>query len=130
VAFRFTFGGVSYVTMGDAEFFVERYIVDRYGRAGVRADLLQVAHHANDDGTSPFWLSNVDPRVGLISNAMIEAALEKEVVLTALRAADADYMATDRIVPNTPRNVAPIYGDLIAVTDGETIEIVTEEHSW
>jgi beta-lactamase superfamily II metal-dependent hydrolase len=130
VVFRFTFGDVSYVTMGDAEFFVERYIVDRYGRAGVRADLLQVAHHANDDGTSPFWLSNVDPRVGLISNAMIEAALEKEVVLMALRAADADYMVTDRIVPNTPRNVAPTYGDLIAVTDGETIEIVTEEHDW
>ena len=130
VVFRFTYGNASFITMGDAEFFVERYVVDRYGSAGVRADVLQVSHHANDDGTSPFWLSNVEPRVGLISNAMIEAPLEKEVVLNALRTADADYMVTDRIVPNTPRNAEPTYGNLIAVTDGETIEIVTEEHDW
>lgn len=130
VVFRFTFGGVSYITMGDGEFFVERYIMDRYGRAGVGADVLQVAHHANDDGTSSFWLDNVNPRVGLISNAMIEAALEKEVVLVALRSADADYIVTDRIIPNTPRDAEPTYGNLIAVTDGETIEIVTEEHDW
>jgi beta-lactamase superfamily II metal-dependent hydrolase len=130
VVFRFTFGDVSYVTMGDGEFFVERYIVDYYGRWGVRADVLQVAHHANDDGTSSFWLDNVDPRVCLISNAMVEAALEKEVVLNAIRSADADYMVTDRIVPNTPRDVEPTYGHLIAVTDGETIEIVTEDNDW
>ncbi len=61
---------------------------------------------------------------------MIEAALEKEVVLMALRSADADYMVTDRIVPNTSRDAEPTYGNLIAVTDGETIEIVTEEHDW
>jgi hypothetical protein len=130
VVFRFTYGDVSYITMGDGEFFVERYIVDYYGRHGVRADVLQVSHHANDDGTSPFWLDNVDPRVGLISNAMEEAALEKEIVLNAIRSADADYMVTDRIIPNTPRDVEPTYGHLIAVTDGETIEIVTEEHDW
>jgi beta-lactamase superfamily II metal-dependent hydrolase len=130
VVFRFTYGNVSYITMGDGEFFVERYIVDRYGRAGVRADVLQVAHHASDDGTSAFWLDNVDPRIGLISNAMIEAPLEKEVVLDALRTANADYMVTDRIIPNTSRDAEPTYGHLIAVTDGETIEIVTEEHDW
>jgi competence protein ComEC len=130
IVFRFTFGDVSYITMGDGEFFVERYIIDYYGRHGVRADVLQVAHHANDDGTSPFWLDNVDPRVGLISNAMVEAALEKEVVLNAIRSADADYMVTDRIIPNTPRDAEPTYGHLIAVTDGETIEIITEEHDW
>ena len=37
---------------------------------------------------------------------------------------------TDRIVPNTPRDAEPTYGHLIAVTDGETIEIITEEHDW
>jgi len=130
VVLRFTYGDVSFITMGDAEFFVERYIVDRYGSYGARADVLQVAHHASDDGTSPFWLSNVEPRVGLISNAMAEAALEKEVVLNALRTAYADYMVTDRIVPNTRRDAEPTYGNLIAVTDGETVEIVTEEHDW
>jgi beta-lactamase superfamily II metal-dependent hydrolase len=130
IVFRFTYGGVVFLTMADGEFFVERYIVDRYGRDGVRADVLQVAHHANDDGTSHFWLDNVNPRVGLISNAMIEAPLEKEVVLNAIRVADADYMVTDRIVPNTPRNASPTYGNLIAVTDGETVEIITEEHEW
>jgi beta-lactamase superfamily II metal-dependent hydrolase len=130
IVFRLTYGDVSYITMGDAEFFVERYIVDYYGGWGVRADVLQVSHHANDDGTSPFWLDNVDPRVCLISNAMAEAALEKEIVLGAIRSADADYMVTDRIIPNTPRDVEPTYGHLIAVTDGTTIEVITEEHDW
>jgi beta-lactamase superfamily II metal-dependent hydrolase len=130
IVFRFTYGDVSFITMGDAEFFVERYIVDYYGRAGVRADLLQVAHHANDDATSPFWLDNVDPRVGLVSNAMIEAALEKEIVFEALRSVNADYMVTDRIIPNTPRDAEPTYGHLVAMTDGNTVEVITEEHDW
>jgi len=130
IVFRFTFGGVSYITMADGEFFVERYIIDRYGRSGAKADLMQIAHHGSDDGTSEFWLDNVDPRVGLISNAMAEAPLEKEVVLQNIRAAGADYLVTDRIVPNTPRDAEPTYGDLIAVTDGETIEVIAEEHEW
>ncbi|MBN2565175.1 MAG: hypothetical protein JXB46_05650, partial [Candidatus Eisenbacteria bacterium] len=130
IVFKFTYGSVVFLTMADGEFFVERYIIDRYGREGVRADVLQVAHHGNDDGTSHFWLDNVDPRVGLISNAMIEAPLEKEVVLYGIREANADYMVTDRIVPNTPRDVPPTYGNLIAVTDGETVEVITEEHEW
>ncbi len=130
VVLRLTFGGVSFITMGDAEYFAERYIVDNYAREDIRADLFQVAHHANDDGTSEFWLDNIDPRVGFISNAMIEAALEKEVVLQNLRAVGADYMVTDRIVPNTPRDADPTYGNLIAVTDGETVEVITEEHDW
>lgn len=130
IVLRLTYGDVSFVTMGDAEFFVERYIVDYYGGAGVRADVLQVAHHANDDATSPFWLDNVDPRVGLVSNAMIEAALEKEIVFEALREVNADYFVTDRIVPNTPRDAEPTYGHLIAMTDGNTVEIMTEEHDW
>ncbi len=80
IALRLTFGDVSYVTMGDGEYFIERYIVDEYGRSGVRADLFQVAHHASDDATSAFWLDNLSPRIGLISNAMAEAPLEKENV--------------------------------------------------
>ena len=61
---------------------------------------------------------------------MIEAALAKEVVLQGIRAAEADYFMTDHIMPNTSRNAPPTYGDLIAVTDGETIEVITEEHDW
>jgi beta-lactamase superfamily II metal-dependent hydrolase len=130
IVFRIGYGGVRYMLMADGEFFVERYIMDAYGPSGVRSDLLQVAHHANDDGTSEFWLENVDPRVCLISNAMIEAALEKEVVLLGIRDVDADYLVTDRIIPNTPRDAEPTYGNIIAITDGETIEVVTEEHEW
>jgi len=130
IVLKVTFGGVSFLPTGDAEFFTEYNIVDRFGRAGVRADLLQVGHHGSDDATSEFWLDNVNPRIGLISDAMIEAPLEKEVVLQNLRAVNADHFATDHIVPNTPRDADPDYGHLIAVTDGETIEIVTEEHDW
>jgi hypothetical protein len=61
---------------------------------------------------------------------MIESALEKESVLQGIRAADADYFVTDRVFPNTPRDVEPTHGNLIATTDGETIEITLEEHEW
>jgi beta-lactamase superfamily II metal-dependent hydrolase len=130
IVFKFRFHDVSYITMADGEYYVEHSAVDAFGRAGVRADLLQVAHHANDDATSAFWLDNVSPRVGLISNAMIEAPLEKEVVLNGLRTADADYFVTDRIFPNTPRDADPTYGHLLARTDGETIEVTIEEQPW
>lgn len=127
---RLTFRGVSFITTGDAEFFAEYSIINAYGRAGTKADLLQVAHHGNDDATSELWLDNVSPRVALISDAVIEAALEKEVVLQGIRAVSADYFCTDRVVPNTPRDAPPTYGHLIAVTDGEVIEIIVEEHEW
>jgi beta-lactamase superfamily II metal-dependent hydrolase len=130
IVLRITYGDVVYLLMADAEFFVEYYILNAYGGPAVRADLMQVAHHANDDATSELWLDNVDPRIGLISNAMIEAALEKEVTLQGLRAVDADYFVTDRVFPNTPRDAAPTYGDIIAVTDGESIEVILEPHSW
>jgi beta-lactamase superfamily II metal-dependent hydrolase len=130
IVFRITYGGVVFQLMADAEFFVEYYILNHYGGPAVRADLMQVAHHGNDDATSELWLDNVDPRIGLISNAMIEAPLEKEVTLQGLRAVDADYFVTDRIFPNTPRDAEPSYGHLIAITDGETIEVVLEPHDW
>lgn len=130
IVLRFSFGDVSFITTGDGEFFTEYSIIDAYGRDGVKADLVQVAHHGNDDATSEIWLDNVSPRVALISNAMIESALEKETVLQGIRAADADYFVTDRIFPNTPRDVEPTHGNLIATTDGETIEITLEEHGW
>lgn len=130
VVLRIAYDDVVFLTTGDAEFFVEYFILDLYGGPAVRADLMQVAHHGNDDATSELWLDNVSPRVGLISNAMIEAALEKEVTLQGLRAVDADYFVTDRIFPNTPRDADPDYGHLIAITDGETIEVVLEPHGW
>jgi competence protein ComEC len=130
IVLRITYGDVVFMTMGDAEFFVEYNIIDTFGGGAVRADLLQVAHHGNDDATSELWLDNVDPRIGLISNAMVEAPLEKEVVLQGLRAVGADYFVTDRIFPNTPRDAEPSYGNLIAITDGATIEIVLEPHDW
>jgi len=130
IVMRVTFGDVSFLPSADAEFFVEHHIVNTFGRAAVRADVLQAGHHGNDDATSEFWLDNVDPRIGLISNAIIEAPLTKEVVLQNLRAVDADYFATDRIIPNTPRDADPHYGHLIAVTDGESIEVMTEDHEW
>ncbi len=127
---RLTFRGVSFITTGDAEFFEEYSIINAYGRAGTKADLLQVAHHGNDDATSELWLDNVSPRVALISDAVIEAALEKEVVLQGIRAADGGLLLHGPRHPNTPRDAPPIYGNLIAVTDGEVIEIMVEEHEW
>ncbi|MBM3308365.1 MAG: MBL fold metallo-hydrolase [Candidatus Eisenbacteria bacterium] len=130
IVMRIEFRGVSFITTGDAEFFAEYSVINAYGRAGTKADVLQIGHHGNNDASSELWLDNVSPRVALISNAMVEAALEKEIVLQGIRAVEADYLVTDRVVPNTPRDAPPCYGHLIAVTDGEVVEIVVEEHSW
>jgi hypothetical protein len=54
----------------------------------------------------------------------------KEEVLRGIRGVNADYFVTDRVVANTPRHATPTYGNVIAVTDGSTIEITTEEHVW
>lgn len=61
---------------------------------------------------------------------MTEVQLQKEVVTQGIRAVDADYFVTDRVFPNTPRNVEPEHGHLVAVTDGQTIEIVLDRHDW
>ncbi len=130
VVLRISFGDVSFITTGDAEHFAEYRIIDAFGRDGVKADLLQIGHHGSDDASCQLWLDNVSPRVAFISNAMIESTLEKEVVLQGIRAVDADYFVTDRMFPNTPRDADPVYGNVIAVTDGRTIEIALEEHEW
>jgi len=130
VVLKFTFGGVSFITTGDGEHFAEYRMIDAFGREALRADLLQIGHHGSDDSSSELWLDNVSPRVALISNAMIEAALEKEEVLQGINAVDADYYVTDRIFPNTPRDADPTYGNIVAWTDGETIEVVLDEHPW
>jgi competence protein ComEC len=130
VVLRVSFDDVSFITTGDAEHFAEYYMVDAFGREGIKADVLQIGHHGSDDSSSELWLDNVSPRVAFISCAMIEVALEKEQVLQGIRAVDADYFVTDRVFPNTPRDADPTYGHLVAITDGETIEVVLEEHEW
>ena len=130
VVLKLNFGDVSFITTGDAEHFTEYGIIDAFGREAVRADLLQIAHHGSDDSSSRLWLDNVSPRVALISCAIIEAPLVKEEVLRGIRGVNADYFVTDRVVANTPRHATPTYGNVIAVTDGSTIEITTEEHVW
>jgi len=130
VVLKISYGGVSFITTGDGEHFMEYGALDAYGREGLRADVLQIAHHGSDDSSSELWLDNVSPRVAFISCAMVEVALEKEEVLQGIRAVDADYFVTDRIFPNTPRDETPTYGDVIATTDGVTIEVHVDEHLW
>lgn len=130
VVLRMTFGNVSFITTGDAEHFTEFGIIDEFGRLGARAQVLQIAHHGSDDSSSEQWLENVSPRVALISCAMVEVALVKEVVLQGCRAVDADYFVTDKAFPNMSRGADPEYGNLITMTDGESIEVMAEHHDW
>jgi competence protein ComEC len=130
VVLRMTFGNVSFITTGDAEHFTEFGIIDEFGRLGARAQVLQIAHHGSDDSSSEMWLENVSPRVALISCAMVEVALVKEVVLQGCRAVDADYFVTDKAFPNMSRGADPEYGNLITMTDGESIEVMAEHHDW
>jgi hypothetical protein len=52
VVLKLSFGGVSFITTGDAEHFTEYGIIDAFGREATRADLLQIAHHGSDDSSS------------------------------------------------------------------------------
>ncbi|MGN9910937.1 ComEC/Rec2 family competence protein [Phytohabitans sp. LJ34] len=63
---RVSAGGLSVLLAGDAESEEQRALLDQMGAAGVRADVLKVAHHGSSY-QDPEFLDAVDPALALVS---------------------------------------------------------------
>lgn len=60
-------GACSFLMMGDADARAERALVETYGEAQLRADLLLVSHHGSNDGSDLTFLNAVKPSAAIIS---------------------------------------------------------------
>jgi competence protein ComEC len=125
VVLKITYGEVDIVLDADAEVMVEQQIIKNYGLA-VAAEVLKVGHHGNDDATSAEWLHYMKPRVGFISNSLLENdGVFDQSVINLLLEHNVDYFVTDRAYRNAGRSDTPDHGNLTVITDGETFTVVT-----
>ena len=63
---RLTYGEIAFLFTGDIEADAERHLVAS-NRAGLRADVLKVAHHGSQTSSSPEFLRAVAPQSAVIS---------------------------------------------------------------
>jgi competence protein ComEC len=125
VVLKVTYGEVDIVLCADAEFFVEQRTIKNFG-AEVEAEVFKIGHHANDDATSEEWLHYLKPRVGFISNSLLENdGVFDQSVINLLLERNVDYYVTDRAYRNAGRNDTPNPGNLTIITDGATFTVMT-----
>lgn len=125
IVLKVTYGEVDVVLAADAEVLVEQIIIKYFG-LGVDAEVLKVGHHGNDDATSAEWLHYMKPRVGFISNSLLENdGVFDQSVINLLLDHNVDYFVTDRAYRNAGRSDTPDHGNLTTITDGETFTVVT-----
>lgn len=119
VVLRVTYGRRRFLFTGDAERDEEAWIVDRYGREAVAADVLKLGHHGSKTSSSPRFLDAVSPQLGLVSvgtgNVYHHPSMETIGAFTARRI---PLLRTD------------LDGDVIVRTDGNTMRVVTAADSW
>jgi len=65
--FRVRFGARAILFTGDAERELEEDLLARAGPAGLRADVLKVAHHGSRTSSTPAFLEAVAPAVAVVS---------------------------------------------------------------
>jgi competence protein ComEC len=112
------FGASRFLLTGDAETAEEAWLVRAAG-AGLRADVLKVAHHGSRTSTSPAFLAAVRPRVALISvGAGNRYGHPGARVLEDLAAAGAIVLRTDRS------------GSVVVRSDGQDLFLDVEGESW
>jgi competence protein ComEC len=112
------YGNVRFLLTGDAETREEAWLVRTAGNS-LRADVLKIAHHGSMTSTSPSFLRNVQPRVGLISvGAGNRYGHPSARVLADLAASGALVLRTDRS------------GTIVVRTDGRTLTLEAEGDSW
>jgi competence protein ComEC len=111
---KLVYGGVSFLFTGDAEKDAESRIVRSYG-SFLRSDVLKVAHHGSDSGTSGEFLRAVRPGLALISAGLHNKfGHPSPVLLNRLHAAGARVIRTD------------VHGAVLLASDGRSVR----EISW
>ena len=112
------YGRIRFLLTGDAEMSEEAWLVRTAG-AGLRADVLKVAHHGSRTSTSPEFLAAVKPTVALISvGAGNRYGHPGTRVLEDLADAGAVVVRTDRS------------GSILVRSDGRTLTLVVGGESW
>jgi beta-lactamase superfamily II metal-dependent hydrolase len=125
MALRFSYGDVDFITTGDCEFAAENEMISEYSLF-LESEVWQVGHHGNDDASQERFIDSIDPLIALISNAIVDAPLQKESVLHDIRVRLIDYFITDKVYPNTPRSSSPTYGNIVVSTDGEYMDVTLD----
>ena len=94
---RLAYGDTSALLAADATLQTEQYMLFRYPRADLRADVLKVAHHGSDSSSSLRFLRAVSPALAVISvGAENEYGHPAPDVLLRLRLAGARVLRTDQ----------------------------------
>lgn len=86
--------GKTYLFTGDAGIEAEQALIDVYGK-GLKSDVLQIGHHGSDTSTSRFFLSYVEPEVGIISLGPNRHGFPHQSVLESLLVHEVAIMRTD-----------------------------------
>ncbi len=111
---KLVYGGVSFLFTGDAEKGAESRIVRSYG-SFLRSDVLKVAHHGSDSGTSVEFLRSVHPALALVSAGLHNRfGHPSPALLRRLRDAGARVIRTD------------VHGAVLVDSDGKSVR----EISW
>jgi competence protein ComEC len=127
MVYRVQYGDFVAILTGDGEFTTEQFLENHYPLTFLRATLLKLGHHGSNDASSERFVDVVQPRVGLISNAVSEnPGVEHPFVLNRLLNRGIDYYASDRAEPNRARELPGVRGDILVYTDGTDFSVVAE----
>lgn len=125
--YRVQYGEFVAILTGDGEFASEQFIQDHHPTDYVRCDLLKLGHHGSNDASSERWVDIVRPAIGFVPNAVSEnPGVEHPFVLSRLRNRGIEYYASDRVIPNRPRDLPGVRGDVLLYTDGSDYTVVVE----
>ncbi|MEO7822619.1 MAG: DNA internalization-related competence protein ComEC/Rec2 [Gemmatimonadaceae bacterium] len=112
------YGVVRFLLVGDAELEEEEWLLRTYP-AGLRADVLKVAHHGSSTSSSDAFLAAVSPRAAIISvGARNKYGHPSKDVLRALLNAGAEIYRTDQ------------QGTVVARTNGSRLELEAGGEKW
>ena len=111
IVLKATYNKVSFLLMGDADTAIEDYIRDKYD---VSTTVLKNGHHGSNTSSSAAFISNVKPKVGLLSygknnsyghpHAAIEARLKNVGAKTYKTAVNCDITVTTDGVKHSVSN--------------------------
>jgi competence protein ComEC len=112
------YGMVRFLLVGDAELEEEEWLLRNYP-AGLRADVLKVAHHGSSTSSSDAFLAAVSPRAAIISvGSRNTYGHPSNDVVRALMNAGAEVLRTDQ------------QGTVIARTNGTRLELEARGERW
>ncbi len=108
---RLQYGNRVFLLMGDAEVKAEQLLLETLGPEGLRADVVKVGHHANV--SDPDFIAAMTAEAALVTLGPNPWGAPDDETLAAWEATGAQILRTD------------LHGDIIVITDGESLEIIT-----